>query len=1452
MLKAARVGDKVAHSNALTGFLIGALVGVAAGLAIGFVIGTGGLGALLLGAVAGAAISYLTETIGTKIGSSIMGPPTGAIATGSANVFVNRKPAARAMLSTADCKESGPQKVAQGSETVFINQWNASRIDDKLQCGAKIIEGSPDVFIGAPPATVMEIDDEIPAWAEWLVVAMGFIGPGFVKGAFKLFTKGGVRAAMMGAKGALRSVARAIKPRNIWNAARRLVGDPVDPVTGEVVEWRLDLAIPAVLPITFARFYGSRSPASGGLLGPRWADEWSQRLVWDAEEQAWIYRDERGAEIPFPDPGPWGDGINSLAPRLRLEARGDVLAVVEQGSDRRIEFAAASGGMATERLISALVDRNGNRIAFRRDALGTLTGLTHSDGHVLDIECRDGRLQAIRLVSGAELEDSATLAGGALELVRYRYDGAGRLAAVDSAVGDSFTYEYDAQHRLTCWTDQADTWARYRYDEEGRCVESWAAEDLHRARFQYLPEQRRTVYFGPRGERSIYRYDELARIVEITDPLGHVEGQEWDECDRVVARTDALGHRTEYGYDEDGNLVSVTDPDGATVRYSYDAAGRPTGMADPLGNLWSQDYDPLGNLVRSRDPLGGEVRYRLDERGRPLAIARAVRESGPYSLTRLEYDRYGRLAAVVDARGGRTSYGRDRLGHLRFERDALGTVTRYRHDRRGNLLEAVLADGARLLAEYDRAGRLSRFTDALGNVTSYRFGAFDLLRETVDPKGGRVAYAYDGDERLTELVNARGEHHRLGYDLAGRLIEETDFGGRTTAWRRDAGGRILERTDPDGAVRRYAWDACGRLLAEAVPGLSRQLEYDARGMVVRALSGGIEVRFERDALGRVLREVQDGRVVESGYDGSGGRNRRVTPHGALGFDYDPSGLLRAARLGGGGQLDGGGRLSFDHDAMGRERLRSDSRGFALEHRWDAMGRLVEQAVAAPGPATPLVERRWRYDRASNPVEISDRRWPALRYAYDANGQVTLAAGGRSRGSRLVEAMVYDAAHNLAGRTRLPPEAAAALETGGSGAAPATAPHAPALPTPALPEAWRLLPGGAVSATPEQRYRYDARGRLVEKREERRGFRPRVWRYDWDGLDRLAQVETPDRGTWRYRYDAFDRRVEKRCVSDGNAAVAYLWDGDTVAEELPLAANDGALAAMEPVVWYHLPGAPAPLAKQQGGQTWYAVTDHLGTVRELVTADGRLGWAAAHDLWGAANRNAAADPEAATDCPHRFPGQWHDAESGLHYNRFRSYDPETGQYLSPDPIGLAGGLRPHGYTTSPTTLIDPLGLAACPVMLARARDAMRSLAGRGLRPGDVGLKTIAGDSKLLGHWNDAMRAAAKGDNGYSRYLTALDNGSQVTKAELNDAFKAVNARFLESARASGYDIAQVHHWNFPKEQFAQQIVDARHLVPVDSRAVHEALHQVTTGGSKWAGPINPINEIPIGDWSNVLR
>ena len=101
-----------------------------------------------------------------------------------------------------------------------------------------------------------------------------------------------------------------------------------------------------------------------------------------------------------------------------------------------------------------------------------------------------------------------------------------------------------------------------------------------------------------------------------------------------------------------------------------------------------------------------------------------------------------------------------------------------------------------------------------------------------------------------------------------------------------------------------------------------------------------------------------------------------------------------------------------------------------------------------------------------------------------------------------------------------------------------------------------------------------------------------------------------------------------------------------------------------------------------------VADHLGTPLALYDADGAPSWEAQLDSYGAVRQGTGQ----ARACPFRYQGQYEDQETGLYYNRFRYYDPETGQYISQDPVRVFGGILLYAYVPDPTSWLDELGLA----------------------------------------------------------------------------------------------------------------------------------------------------------------
>jgi RHS repeat-associated protein len=177
--------------------------------------------------------------------------------------------------------------------------------------------------------------------------------------------------------------------------------------------------------------------------------------------------------------------------------------------------------------------------------------------------------------------------------------------------------------------------------------------------------------------------------------------------------------------------------------------------------------------------------------------------------------------------------------------------------------------------------------------------------------------------------------------------------------------------------------------------------------------------------------------------------------------------------------------------------------------------------------------------------------------------------------------------------------------------------------------------------------------------------------------------TPSGDEWIYDYDPFGRRVRKKGPQQ---TTTYVWDGPVIAEELRETLSESKTAS-----WVFEQASFRPVAKVEGTKSYACVTDHLGTPRELIRADGRLTWSVDLTVWG----TVAEQREAETDCNIRFQGQWYDDESGLCYNWNRYYEPETGRYVSPDPIGLVGSTLPYGYVHNPLWWVDPFGLGSDP-------------------------------------------------------------------------------------------------------------------------------------------------------------
>jgi RHS repeat-associated protein len=1026
---------------------------------------------------------------------------------------------------------------------------------------------------------------------------------------------------------------------------------PIDIATGNVEIARDDFSLPGRMPIKWTRSYRSQLVKTVNLpLGSGWTASWFPALKRVGHN--WEFLSAEGLLDTFPDPDgrlERGHVIRLLGAFMELLRQGSRYIVtgwdVESGEIKRFVFAADPVGNATP--LVSVEDVAGNGVELSWEPSGQLKSLRQrTEERTVLVNCLSGgQISSLSLV---------TKSGAPTLLVRYEYDIQGRLVAAIDRRGLANRYEYDEHSRVRREILKDGAVYSYRYDNIGRCIHFTGLDHYNEKRLCFLDAANRTTVTNSYGKTSVFEWLPNGQIVSELDPAGNQSRTGFDEYGRIVSKVDPMGATTRYTYDEQGNRDSITDPLGNAYGFKFNAFHQVVLETDPLGKSWHREYDSRHRLVATRDPLGARWKIDYDEGGNPAVI------TDPLGSSRRRHFVQGLVCEMTDWMGHVTQFRWDEFGRVVERLGPTGARTAFQYDPVGNPTEVECPDGACLRASYDSGDNLSTFTKAKGHTTRFRYGPCRRLFERVDALGRVVRYVWGTEvNRLDSVINEKGETFTYFHDDLGRIIRERSFDGREQSFEYDAAGRCVAVINFNGEKIQLKRDVVGRLSEKALPeGAVTKFEYDAIGRIAAAISPDIPIQFEYDDAGRVIREIQGQQWVQNDYNLAGEIIRTATSLGhEVRYDLDPNGRVR--------KLCTANEKSivFDRDPRGLETARQMPGAMRLEQHYDTMGRLIQQRIGqryySPeksasesriDPSYAVVNRNYRYDVDGLLLSIADSRRGSTDYAYDPAERLLSALHERG----LNEQFEYDATDNLARKTHQQRgDLADQVSTYGPGN--------------------RLLESGGT------RYEYDQDGRLVRKTEEASRPDPHSWEYSWNTQGQLRKIRRPDGQEWEYKYDAFGRRVTKRGPTTG---CDFLWDGDVIIQEIP---HRGRAAA-----WITMRGSFAPLAKVRDGILYPIITDHLGTPREMLDSSGKLVWATFPTAWGQIERKQ--NDQDAHDCPIRFQGQWFDEESGLSYNRFRYYDPADGRFVSPDPIGLAGGRNFYEYVANPITWIDPLGLA----------------------------------------------------------------------------------------------------------------------------------------------------------------
>ena len=592
---------------------------------------------------------------------------------------------------------------------------------------------------------------------------------------------------------------------------------------------------------------------------------------------------------------------------------------------------------------------------------------------------------------------------------------------------------------------------------------------------------------------------------------------------------------------------------------------------------------------------------------------------------------------MEDELGVRERYEYTEYYEVYREWDGEGRMTGYCYDERGNLTSVIHPDGTEETRAYDEEDRLITETDALGN-----------RRVLVYHEPSQDGTPVNGEGQLSAVIEADDRATFFEYDTHG-LLSSVSLDDRTVH---------LEYNEQNNLVS-----------VKNEKGVGTRWNYDHKGNVLSVLtSAGAKQTFRYDRLNRVTSITTGKRTTNLRYNSYEDVVEASEGFHRVKYKYSPMGDILQR------EGEDGSVLRFAYDRMDRLRMLTNEHGEEYTFDRNLRGEIVGET------GFDRMHRKYMRDRSGRVIreERAGGRW--TEYEYDQRGRLTRS----SFSDGTIEAFSYDAlgrlteARNVMGSVSMEyDEGSRVVKECFSGGLP-----------------------GDKGTTVENIYddlgnRIETRtslGSVVQKAhlEEELGITFRAfgagWRYDWQSDGMLSRVVRPDSKEVSFAYDALGRRTEK--TYEG-VTTHFVWDGNVPLHEWQEVAADAGKADV--TTWLFEQNTFIPAAKlAANGESFSIVSDYLGTPLQAFDNNGNKVWEQELDIFGRKKRKGNNN---SSFIPFKYQGQYEDIETGLYYNRFRYYDSCTGNYISQDPIGLAGGNPTlYAYVKATTCYLDIFGWA----------------------------------------------------------------------------------------------------------------------------------------------------------------
>ena len=947
-----------------------------------------------------------------------------------------------------------------------------------------------------------------------------------------------------------------------------------------------------------------------------------------------------------------------------------------QMPDGSVEVYAQSDGATSyprNIFLSKVIDPQGNALTLTYDAQQRLISLTDAAGRQTSF--------AYGLSSNPLLVTAITDPFG--RSATLTYDASGRLSSITDTIGITSSFTYDANSLVNSLTTPYGTTA-----------------------FSYTSPSTS----GP------------PRFVQVTDPMGFSEREEWVEpasvpgsdpsstvptgmpltpaneflnyrdsfywskaayvaagctpsggCDYSKARDRHFAHYVDDTNDKSTTIESVKYPlehriwlnySGQTESLWSGTNTQPTAIGRVLDDGSTQiskaAYDSAGyyKITQFIDPVGRTTSYTYSNHIDLSTVTQAVAGGTQQTIAQYTYNSQHRPTYLTDAAGQTTGYTYNVAGQLTTVTNALSQTTTYQYNGTGDLVDIINANSA--------------------TAASLAYDSYDRIRTLTDSEGYALTLDYDAADRITKVTYPDGSTDTYTYSKLD-LASYTDRTGRVWSYAHDADRRLTGVTDPMGAKVQLGYNQDGQLTSLIDPKSNEtQWAFDVEGRLIsKTFSDSSVVTYTYESSTNRLKSILDALGQTKQYTYSSDNRltgisyvNAVNSTPSVTFAYDPY-FPRLASM-----TDGTGTTQFSYvpvGSLGALRMEEQSGPLAdstVEFTYDAIGRVATRTVQGSGAESFGYDAIGRLDS-----DTSDLGQFSLGY-LGQTGQVS----SRSLASSTL-ATTWSYQPNAQDR-RLAEIDNVGLSSGQySNYAFTSTPYTITNTTETSDTAGVYPPTLVQTASYNnlnqltnlsgQSLSFDANGNLLSD-----GQRS----YSWDAENRLIAITYPSQAGKQtaFAYNGLGQRVSISSTPAGGGSTvtnSYIWCGTA-----PCQARS---STNSPTREYFAEGEFVPGSP---GQPYYYGIDQIGSVRRVFASTSNAP-AYGYDPYG----NALQSSTPLTDVG--YAGMFYNADSGLNLTLLRTYDPVVGRWISRDPFGEATDPAANLYAyvlENPTEFVDPSG------------------------------------------------------------------------------------------------------------------------------------------------------------------